>query len=738
MLTSEPVNPNVEKEIKLDPRIKRILARDGIEEFRSIQKEAFQKGIFDGKNFLVAAPSASGKTLIGELACINECLKGKKAAYLVPLRALATEKYASFSERYAEIGIKVKISTADYDWDNEELATSDLFIMTYERFDSFLRVAPKWLNQFKVVVVDELHVIGDPHRGPRLESTIIRLRKKLPCIQLIGLSATIKNAEEIAAWMDATLIKSLHRPVKLEYQIIETLDKEVTIKQLVSEIYRSKFQFIMFVRTRGQAIKLAREIRDFIELDDLQEYSVYSKMKELFEPMHFNLTYSEKNLLHIMKKGIAYHHAGLSGEMRVLVEDLFRKNLLKIIVCTSTLAAGINIPARVVVIKDVAKYSFNRNYVPGTNPKMFKHEIHPNDFHQMVGRAGRPGLDDKGTGVILVRDANEASFVKHHYFLPDGSPKLVSIQSNFTHDNALLEQVLVVLHEQGPLAELEILDFFKKTLWWHQERDEGLKEDIAAFLEIGSLAAERVVEHSTLPKDKATALDLQFTKIRFNNCRNSDAIEGVFLTEFPISARISSERVSCSCSRFTTELKTKSLCPHLYLLAHRAMVHGQVVIKNMICTALNKQFILDRLTNFTMIKLVRGKYECTKFGHLTVSLYLHPTLAVFIRAKLMSLKGIVSIFRLVRQIYEKETKQEVTNKHEDLLMAVNMIEGDVPHADLMVSLANEYKLQVGDIETFLDHATWIMNAIMQVALFEGFQEIATQLTTLLSRFEFNH
>ena len=164
-----------------------------------------------------------------------------------------------------------------------------------------------------------------------------------------------------------------------------------------------------------------------------------------------------------MKKDVAYHHAGLSGEMRVLVEDLFRKNLLKIIVCTSTLAAGINIPARVVVIKDVAKYSFNRNHVPGTNPKMFKHEIKPNDFHQMVGRAGRPGLDDKGIGVILVRDAAEASFVKQHYFLPDGSPKLDLIQSNFIHDIALLEQVLVVLHEQGPLSESEILEFFKKT-----------------------------------------------------------------------------------------------------------------------------------------------------------------------------------------------------------------------------------------------------------------------------------
>ena len=161
-----------------------------------------------------------------------------------------------------------------------------------------------------------------------------------------------------------------------------------------------------------------------------------------------------------MKKGVAYHHAGLSGEMRILVEDLFRKNLLKIIVCTSTLAAGINIPARVVVIKDIAKYNFNRNHVPRTNLLMFKYEIKPNDFHQMVGRAGRPGMDDKSTGVVLVRDASEASFVKDHYFLSDGSPKLESIQSNFIHDNALLEQVLVVLHKQGPFSELEILEFF--------------------------------------------------------------------------------------------------------------------------------------------------------------------------------------------------------------------------------------------------------------------------------------
>ncbi|NHI92013.1 MAG: DEAD/DEAH box helicase [Candidatus Lokiarchaeota archaeon] len=737
MVITESLKADYENFLKIEPRIKRILSRDGITKFRDIQNEAFSKGLFEGKHFLIAAPSASGKTLIGELACIHENLKGNKAAYLVPLRALATEKYTSFSERYSELGIKVKVSTGDYDWDSEELANSDLFIMTYERFDSLLRLSPKWIHQFKVVVIDELHVIGDPNRGPRLESTIIRLRLKLPDVKVIGLSATIKNAEEIAAWMDAILIKSLYRPVTLTYQVIETQDKDATIKQLVSEIFNSNFQFIMFVRTRGEAIKHAKDIRDYIESSDLQDYATYNKMKEIFEPMHVNLTYSEKSLLQTIKKGVAYHHAGLSSEMRMLVEDLFRKNLVKIIVCTSTLAAGINIPARVVIIKDIAKYNFNRNYVPGVeNPRMFKHEIKPNDFHQMVGRAGRPGLDQEGTGVILVQDQAEAEFIKNRYFLSDGSPKLEAIISSFVKDHALLEQVLVVLHEQGQLSEQEILEFFKKTLWWHQEPADHTKEDIAAFLEIGSLAAERIIENATLPEDKIEAIKLQNVKIRFNNCANTDAIEGVFLTDFPMSARISPEQVSCSCSRFTGELQKKTLCSHLYVLAQRAISYHYVTLKNMICTALNKQFILDRLTNFAMVKFVNGKYTCTKFGHLTVNLYLHPTLAVFIRAKLMSLKGPVSIFRLVRQIYEREVNLEVSNRYEELLMSVIMIETSMSFANFIIELSNQHKLQVGDIETFFDHAKWIMNAIMQVALFEGFGEVAKEIETIMLKFEF--
>ena len=719
---------------EIDPRIKSILKKDGIVEFRDIQKEALQVGLLKGQNLLIAAPSAAGKTLIGELACISENLKGKKAAYLVPLRALATEKYTRFTENYSDLGINVKISTGDYDWESDELAQSDLFIMTYERFDSFLRISPKWIAEFCVLVIDEIHTIADTHRGPRLESLMIRVRDKLPDIQIVGLSATIKNSLELSNWMNATLIKSDVRPVELVFKIIQTDNKDITMNKIVKEIFESKFQVIIFVKSRKETSSVAKNIKEFIDEEDLQEYSIFSKIKHMLDPVTQGFTTNERFLFQLMTKGVAVHHAGLSADMRHVVEDLFRRNLIKVIVCTSTLAAGINVPARVVVIKDIVKYAYNRNYIPGNFESLtFKDEISPNNFHQMVGRAGRPGLDDKGTGVILTRSNAEDKFVKRRYFLGDGKPKLEDIISHFVKEESLLEQVLVVLHEQGPLEEKEILDFFKKTLWWHQEKSKGMKDDIEAFLEIGSLAAERVIEHSTLQEDKEEAEKMKNDKIRFNTSPNSSMIEGIFRVGTSTTASISPNKISCTCYHFKNILKRKTMCKHLYLLAKRSMEHDLVIIKDMICSALNKKFILDRLTSYKMVKFVKGKYACTKFGHLAVSLYLHPTLAIFIRAKLMSLKGTVSIFRLVRQIFEKESNIEISNKYESLLTAVNVMD-DVPYNEVILGVSNELKIAVGDIENFLDHAQWILNAVLQIAIFEGNTEIANTVDNLLARF----
>ena len=186
-----------------------------IDELRPSQEKAIKAGLFDEKNLLICTPTASGKTLVAEFSFIDAILnKGKKAIYIVPLKALATEKHKQFSQRYDGL-FKCALSIGDLDSDNSYLAVYDLIICTSEKLDSLIRHHTPWLNQVGCVVVDEIHLLNDPGRGPTLEILITLLRDFLK-VQLIGLSATIGNAPQLAKWLDAELVIDNWRPIQLK------------------------------------------------------------------------------------------------------------------------------------------------------------------------------------------------------------------------------------------------------------------------------------------------------------------------------------------------------------------------------------------------------------------------------------------------------------------------------------------------------------------------------------------
>jgi helicase len=137
-----------------------------------------------------------------------------KAVYVVPLRALATEKYKQFKRDYP--GVKVAISSGDLDTTDAYLEQFDLLIMTSEKLDSLIRHKTPWLSSVKVAIIDEIHLLNDVSRGPTLEVLITILRHLLPRLQIIGLSATIGNPEELAEWLDAELVIDHWRPVRLD------------------------------------------------------------------------------------------------------------------------------------------------------------------------------------------------------------------------------------------------------------------------------------------------------------------------------------------------------------------------------------------------------------------------------------------------------------------------------------------------------------------------------------------
>ena len=186
-----------------------------IVKLRPCQEKAINSGLFEKSNLLVCTPTASGKTFVAELAFLNKILNSDgKTIYIVPLKALATEKYKEFSNRYKDI-VKIGISIGNTDSPEPYLDKYDVIVTTSEKFDSLIRHHTPWLPKVSTLIVDEIHLLNDSTRGPTLEIIITLLRKIKPSIHIIGLSATIGNPKELAGWLDAKLVIDYWRPVEL-------------------------------------------------------------------------------------------------------------------------------------------------------------------------------------------------------------------------------------------------------------------------------------------------------------------------------------------------------------------------------------------------------------------------------------------------------------------------------------------------------------------------------------------
>jgi len=186
-----------------------------IKQFRPSQEKSINAGLLDGQNLLVCTPTASGKTLIAELAGMKAILEGRgKAVYIVPLKALASEKFRDFKDKYGQL-CKVAMSIGDVDKADPQLSKYDFIITTSEKLDSLMRHHSPWITSIAVIIVDEVHLLNDASRGPTLEILLTMLRQVVKA-QVVALSATIGNPHELATWLDARLIEDDWRPVELK------------------------------------------------------------------------------------------------------------------------------------------------------------------------------------------------------------------------------------------------------------------------------------------------------------------------------------------------------------------------------------------------------------------------------------------------------------------------------------------------------------------------------------------
>src|SRR5437660_1576225 len=336
-------------DLGLDSRIVEILKGQGIEELYPPQADAIGPALL-GENLVLAIPTASGKSLVAYLAILASVLRGGKALYIVPLRALATEKYDDLKE-IEQLGMKVGISVGDYDSVDPTLEKFDVIVATSERADSLLRHRTNWLQQLTVVVADEVHLINDADRGPTLEITLAKLRQVNPKAQVLGLSGTIKNTDELAKWLEAEHVKSDWRPVPLKegvyhdgvvHFIDQTLQEvkhgEDDIAGLVSDIMDSGGQALVFVSTRRSTEALAKNLGSHVkgELGEKRQEHL-KKVAASLSAAQEEPTSVGARLARCIEHGVAFHNAGLTNAQRGIVEEQFKKGQIACIVATPTL-----------------------------------------------------------------------------------------------------------------------------------------------------------------------------------------------------------------------------------------------------------------------------------------------------------------------------------------------------------------------------------------------------------------
>ncbi len=468
------------QDLPLPDDVTRYYTRTGITELYPPQADAIERGLLDGKNILAAIPTASGKTLLAELAMLDTIRSGGKALYIVPLRALASEKYERFKE-FKNLGIRVGISTGDLDSRDEYLGDNDIIVATSEKADSLLRNETQWMHDLTAVVIDEIHLLDSPDRGPTLEVTIARMRRINPYIHIIALSATVGNAHAIADWLDAECISSEWRPVDLQEGVllggtIHFLGRETEfslarskrsdpVEALVLDTLESGGQCLIFNSSRRNAASTAERVSR-----TLTSYKT-PHLAELADTVRETDTDAARKLAGCIECGAAFHHAGLLPEHRMIVENGFRNNDIKVIACTPTLAFGLNLPARRVIIKSYRRY--NPNY--GMEP------IPILEYKQMAGRAGRPHLDPSGECVLIAKSYPELQSLLEHYISSDPEP----IYSKLGTESALRSHILSAITGRFGASHDELMDFLGLTFFATQQETShlrGVVENVLDFL----------------------------------------------------------------------------------------------------------------------------------------------------------------------------------------------------------------------------------------------------------------
>ncbi len=489
----------------------------------------------DNTNLLVIAPTSSGKTFIGEMAAITQIIHQQKAIYLVPLKSLAQEKYKHFKNLYSRCGLEIVTSSLDYKEDDDKIIKGNynIAIIVYEKFHYFLFKYPDFLAEVSLIIVDELQMINDPGRGPLLESMIDHLKIKEKNCRIIALSTPLENQEAVLKWFSAKVLLSHHRPIELRKGIVRegtfkyitynektTIGKEVffkpdTVKDNCFEDYlletvryfvKHNESTLIFFPTCAESRRWSKWLAS-----QLESPAAASAIKEL---NRMEETLSRNELLELLKKGIAYHNADLSPEERNLIEKYIRKGEIKVICATTTLAIGVDLPFKNVIIASNKMYGNDRDY-----SHTYQKTLTLADIENIGGRAGRLNRGKSknflkkekefGRVIFLAPSLISETILQKLYFnstnqvikYPVKKEKdlltfLLRLIVNYNQDSRdkirkYLKKVGTSSSQSSPEEENNNYNYWR----FHFEKDENMEKEIDKYLDI-------LVENKLIRKNK--------------------------------------------------------------------------------------------------------------------------------------------------------------------------------------------------------------------------------------------
>ncbi len=734
-------------ELEIDSRIKEFLHNSWkIKKLFPPQSKSLPLSLV-GKNILLSVPTASGKSLVAHLTLIHRISKinnRKKGIYIVPLKALAVEKFKELDELASCVGLKVGMAIGDRN-ESTEISDVDILVCTSEKLDSMIRLRPNIIEKIEIVVADEFHLLQDPSRGPTLEIILSKIFHRKKDVQILALSATVGNSKELANWLNAELIQSKWRPVTLYSGTLTGLKVTFHTSEDKFEIEQKKLpestklkggvqnniqavleynierdrKLMIFVSSRSSAQKEARELSKYVR-KKLESGNYKENKEELVEnwdklaSLVSNIeddSVMSKMLSESIRGGIAFHHAGLTSKQREIVENGFRDGNLLCVVATPTLAQGVNLPASMVLIRDAKRWStIASRMIP----------ISVMEIRQMMGRAGRPKFSEFGEAVILSKNKDDERKLVERYLLGETEniiSKLANINSlNVEEDGALLSHLLSLISSGGIQDRYSISRFFSKTfLSTHMDSEDlenRIDEVINWLVENGMIIREG--ESSEVAKKIHDSRELKDSEEKWSDeepdWKNSDS-EIIDIRDLRLNKTNLTPRKGPAIFGFSKASEfehKKEMVPESQTMKYSSTTLGSRVSR-LYLNPLTGKILHDGLKR--AIDIISGKDEIGQVSPISI-LHLAACTPDFI--SIWPKKKDYDIILSELHIHERELlAQAVDMDEESRMKAVLVVESWIEEKK-MVEIEKDWGVQPGHLRSRLELMEWLLFSMMRI------------------------